>query len=402
MAEHRETGTFRTLIPWRSGTFHVIIASSLMGVMGVSLISPVLPELRSAFAVSDAQVGLVITAYSLPGIFITPVIGLVADRIGRKRVLVPLLLLFGASGAAIAFTTDFAVVLILRALQGIGATALVMLAVTLIGDIYEGAQLNVLVGVNGSMIGIGAAFFPLVGGTLAELAWHVPFLVYGVGVLVGVVAVVVVQEPARGDAMDVRTYFGRMVEISKMPRAIAIFGALLAAVFLFYGAVITALPLLLSDEFGLTPGRIGPVLSVVALTNAVVASQYGRIAEHRRGPELVALGFVAFGSGLLLLWSASSIVVVTIALLAFGAGIGVVFPSVDVTILTDVSEELRGGMMGMRTSMIRLGQTVGPIAFTGLAEAYAGSTGQGYRLMILGTGGAAIVVGGLAYQLLRR
>lgn len=402
MAVDRDEGTLRSLIPWRSATFHVIIASSLMGVMGVSLISPVLPELRDAFAISDAQVGLVITAYSLPGIFLTPVIGLVADRIGRKRVLVPLLLVFGAAGFAIAFTTDFTVVLGLRALQGVGATALVMLAVTLIGDLYEGAQLNALVGVNGSMIGIGAAVFPFVGGTLGEIRWNVPFFVYAVGVVVGLVAVVAVEEPGRDGGMNVRTYFGRMVAIARVRRALFLFAALFSTVFVFYGAIITALPLLLSDEFGLRPGVIGTVLAVVALTNAATASQYGRIAEARSGPALIALGFVAFGVGLIVLGGAASLGLVVLALLAFGVGLGVVFPSIDVTILTDVSEELRAGMMGMRTSMIRLGQTVGPIAFTGIADAYFAATVDGYRVLLLVVGGVVILGGGVTYLQLSR
>ena len=143
--------------------------------MRVSLISPVLPALRPVFDVSDAEIGLIITAYTLPGIFISPFIGLVADRIGRKRVLVPLLVTFGAAGVGIAFTTDFTLVLGLRFLQGVGASALVTLAITLIGDIYDGTQRNTLIGVNGSVIGTGAAFYPLLGGVLAVLRWNVPF-----------------------------------------------------------------------------------------------------------------------------------------------------------------------------------------------------------------------------------
>ncbi len=146
-----------------------------MGVMGVSLISPILPELRPAFGISDAEAGLVITAYALPGIFFTPVIGLLADRFGRKQLLIPLLFTYGVAGGAIAFTTDFTIVLILRLFQGLGATALVMLAVTLIGDIYDGTQRDAIIGVNGSMIGIGAAFFPMIGGALGSLGWNIPF-----------------------------------------------------------------------------------------------------------------------------------------------------------------------------------------------------------------------------------
>ncbi len=65
----QQTETRDSSIPWHSSALYVILSSSLMGVMGVSLVSPVLPSLRPAFGVSDAQIGLVITAYTLPGIF---------------------------------------------------------------------------------------------------------------------------------------------------------------------------------------------------------------------------------------------------------------------------------------------------------------------------------------------
>lgn len=66
-------------VPWNSSALYVILASSLIGVMGVSLISPIFPELRSVFAVSDARIGLILTVYTLPGIF--PIITLVSDRL---------------------------------------------------------------------------------------------------------------------------------------------------------------------------------------------------------------------------------------------------------------------------------------------------------------------------------
>ncbi len=394
--------SLRSHIPWYSGTFHVIIASSLMGVMGVTLISPVIPDLRPAFGISDAQAGLVITAYALPGIFFTPVIGLLADRFGRKQVLVPLLLIYGFSGGAIAFTTEFTVVLVLRFFQGLGATALITLAITLIGDIYEGAQRNALVGVNGSMVGIGAAFFPLIGGTLGDIAWNVPFLVYGVGILVGFFAIILVQEPTRNGSSDnVRVYLGRLFATSKTPRALAVFTAMFASIFVFYGAVITALPLLLSDNFGLSPALIGIVLAVVSLTNAMTASQYGRISQTRSASELIALGFVAFGLGLLVLWIAPAIPAIVVGLFAFGVGIGLVFPSVDTMIIGGFSEELRAGMMGLRTSMLRLGQTTGPIVFTGIAETFFVRTAEGYRITMLVIGGIVVSIGSILYLAVR-
>lgn len=388
-------------IPWRSRTMYLILASSLVGVMGVSLISPVLPDLRPVFGVSDSQVGLVITAYTLPGIFVTPFVGLVADRIGRRNTLVPLLVVFGVAGAGIAFVDTFRAVIALRFLQGIGASALVTLAITLVGDVYEGPRRNAVIGLNGSTIGSGAALYPLIGGALASIRWSAPFLFFGVGVLVGLLAALLLEEPDREGAADVRTYLSRLRAVLFLPEALAIYAAIFVAFSVFYGAILTALPLLLSDEFGLGAGRIGPVLAMVAVASATVSSQYGRLSAWRSPSQLVALGFVAYGVSLLGVWAAPSPAAVGASLLAFGVGFGVVMPSIDTTVITLVPADLRAGMMGTRTSLLRLGQTVGPIAFTFLAETLFASTVVGYRTLILGSGVVVVIGGATAYAFLR-
>ncbi|WP_134671787.1 MFS transporter [Halorussus marinus] len=396
------TATAESSIPWRSSTLYVILSSSLIGVMGVSLLSPVLPSLRSVFAISDSQVGLVITAYTLPGIFLTPFMGLVADRLGRRQVIIPLLFLFGAAGAGISLSSNFAEVLALRFLQGIGASALVTLAVTLIGDFYEGGRRNAIMGLNGSMVGAGAAVYPLIGGALAGIRWNVPFLFFGTAILVGLAAVFVLDEPEQGEPTGVPEYLRRMRDVIVLPEALAIFAVILVVFFVFYGAVLTALPLLLSDEFGLGSGQIGPILAMVSLASATVSSQYGRVSQWRTAPELLALGFVAYGTSLLGVWLAPSPIFVGAALLAFGVGFGVVMPSIDTTVVTLVSGDLRAGMMGMRTSMLRLGQTLGPIAFTFVADTAFASSLTGYRTLLLVAGCVVAAAGSVGYALLRR
>jgi ACDE family multidrug resistance protein len=395
------TETATSGVPWTSGLLYVILASSLMGVMGVSLLSPVLPELRSVFDVTDAQVGLLITVYTLPGALIAPFAGLAADRFGRRRVLVPLLVTFGVAGAGIAFATDFRYVLALRFLQGVGASALITLAVTIIGDAFEGAQRDTLIGLNGSATSAGAAVYPLVGGALAAIRWNVPFLFFGVGILVGVFALVVLDPTPSSDPDSVSTYLGRLQAVARLPSALAIFFALFAAFFVFYGAVLTALPLLLSDQFGLTASEIGPLLSAVAVASALVSSQYGRVGQWRAPEELVALGFVAYGVSLLGVWLAPTPLAVGVALLAFGVGFGVLIPAIDTTVVTLVSADLRAGMMGLRTSVLRVGQTVGPVAFTATADTFFVSTAVGYRTLIVAGGVAAVVAGLGGYALLR-
>jgi ACDE family multidrug resistance protein len=390
------------LVPWRSSTLYVVLACSLMGVMGVSLVSPVLPDLRSVFGVSDARIGLVITAYTLPGVVVTPFVGLVADRFGRRRVVVPLLFLFALAGTGVAFARSFTEVILLRLLQGVGASALITLAVTLIGDVYDGRRRDAVMGLNGSTVGTGAAFYPLLGGALAGIRWNAPFLFFGVGALVGLLALVALTEPTGTRATDVRTYLTRLRAVAVLPRALAIFVALFAAFFIFYGAVLTVLPLLLSDAFGLGAGRIGATLSAVAAASAAVSSQYGRLAEWRSAPELVALGFVAYGVGLLAVRLAPSPLAVGASLLVFGVGFGVVMPSIDTAVVTLVDDDLRAGVMGMRTSVLRLGQTLGPVGFTVTAGRAFESPVVGYRALLVAAGLGATLAGAGIYLALRR
>jgi MFS family permease len=90
--------------------------------------------------------------------------------LGRKKIIVPSLLLFGIAGTACAFARDFNLLLLLRLLQGIGAASLLSLSVTLIGDLYAGDRRANAMGYNASVTSIGTAIYPTVGGALATIA----------------------------------------------------------------------------------------------------------------------------------------------------------------------------------------------------------------------------------------
>ncbi|ADB62779.1 major facilitator superfamily MFS_1 (plasmid) [Haloterrigena turkmenica DSM 5511] len=389
-------------VPWSSALFQTVLACSLIGVMGVPLISPILPSLRSVFGISDAQIGLVITAYTLPGVFLTPFIGLISDRLGRRAVVLPLLTLFGLAGGGIALGPPFRGVLALRFVQGIGGSGLMVLAITLIGDFYAGERRNTVMGINGSAIGIGAAAYPLLGGVLAAVRWNVPFAFFGLSLVVGAIALFTLEEPAVDDPPAIGPYVSRVISVVLVPRALGLWAAAFLTFFLFYGCILTVLSLLLSDVYGLSSGQIGLLFGAVSIANASIASQYGRVSRYFEAEELIALGFVGFGISLLGVWAASTPVLIGVMLLCFGLGFGLVMPSLDTTVVGLVSGQLRASMMGVLTSMLWLGQTVGPIAFTGFAGVAFDEPVTGYRFLLLFWGVATLVSGGLAFLALDR
>jgi MFS transporter, ACDE family, multidrug resistance protein len=110
-----ETGKGEDVRPvYKDHNLHVLWGVTLMAVLGTSSITPAFPTIVREVGVSSGQVGLLITIFTLPGIVMTPVLGVLSDRYGRKKILVPALLLFGLAGGACAFASSFDILLALR------------------------------------------------------------------------------------------------------------------------------------------------------------------------------------------------------------------------------------------------------------------------------------------------
>lgn len=198
-------------VPWRSSTVQVVLRSTRLAPLGVPLIGPVLPVFRDAFSLTDARASLPVSAYFLTGIGLPPLIGLLTDRIGRRRVVVSSLIVFGVAGGLIAIGPGFAVVLGIRVVQGMAAAGIFITTVTLVGDTFEGIQRNTVLGANTAVLSAGAAIYPLVGGVLATVTWNAPFVAYLLALPVALVALRRLPEPPGERATRTIRYFGRVL-----------------------------------------------------------------------------------------------------------------------------------------------------------------------------------------------
>jgi len=85
----------------------IIFGITLTYIMGVSSITPAFPKIVKELNISAKDVGLLIAVFSFPGILLTPFLGVIADRWGRKRIIIPSLILFGIAGGLYFFVRDF-------------------------------------------------------------------------------------------------------------------------------------------------------------------------------------------------------------------------------------------------------------------------------------------------------
>ncbi|BBP89495.1 hypothetical protein BsIDN1_31130 [Bacillus safensis] len=123
---------------------NIIALSSvpLIMTLGNSMLIPVLPEIEKKLSITSFQVSLIITVYSVVAILCIPIAGYLSDRIGRKKVLLPCLLIAGLGGAVAAVASTimkepYMWILFGRVLQGIGSAGAAPVVMPFIGDLFH-------------------------------------------------------------------------------------------------------------------------------------------------------------------------------------------------------------------------------------------------------------------------
>lgn len=373
---------------YRDPNLWVIFGVTLMAVLGVSSVTPAFPRIARELGIMPQQVGQLVTAFTLPGVFLAPVMGVLADRWGRKRVLVPSLLLFGLAGGACALARDFRLLVGLRFLQGMGASALGVLNVTLIGDLYSGPRRAEAMGYNASVLSIGTAAYPAVGGALATLGWFYPFALPLLALPVGLLVVWQLRNPEPRNGLALGEYLRRTWGSVRDWQAISLFGATFLTFVVLYGAYLTYLPFLVADAFGATSFVIGVLMSGMSLTTALASSQLGRLVKVLRPPVLVGVAGSLYALSLIGIRLAPTLGWLVLPAMAFGVAQGLNIPTLQTLLAGLAPLEQRAAFLSLNGMVLRLGQTVGPMLM-GWAFGLGGVdavlyTGAGLALLLVG------------------
>jgi MFS family permease len=332
-----------------------------MAVLGVSTITPVLPQLADVFERTPQSVALLIVVFTLPSALLTPVLGILGDRVGRKKVLIPSLLVFALAGGACGFARDFDWLLALRFVQGSGAAAIGAINVTLLGDLYRGADRAAAMGYNASVLSVGTGVYPAVGGALAALGWFYPFFLPILAFPVAVAVVLVLDNPEPRFAGTLAQYVRVTLKAVWRPEVVTLFVASVVTFVLIYGSFLAFFPFLLVDSFGASPTFIGAVMSATSIATAIVSFKLGDLTRRFGSRALVKAGFVLYVVSLATIPIAREVWILCIPILLFGVANGLNIPSI-LTILNGYApNEYRAGFMSLNGTVLRLGQTVGPV-----------------------------------------
>lgn len=380
--------------------FRLLLAANAMGALTTALLSPVLDSLTGPFGVDAAAIGLIVTAATAPSVLLIPLSGLLTDRVGRKPVLVAGLVCFGVGGLAVALTTDFRVVLALRALQGVGFSGITPVIITSVGDLYDGDVEATAQGIRFGTSGLSQAVFPAIGGAAVVLAWQAPFLIYGLALPVAALVALRFDEPTLSGRTDGgpapgREYLAGLTRLATAPRAAGYVLARMVVVFPFI-AFLTYNSLVVVRFQGGGPGTAGVLVALFSAVFAVTATQAGRVvAALERTPPLVA-GNLLLGGGLAGFALAPSPLVAAPAAVAMGVGVGLTFSLYRSVVTGLAPQQYRGGLVSVAESGGRLAATLTPLVVGLALTAVEPRLGpEALRWVVVGVGLLAAVTGTL-------
>lgn len=360
--------------------FTVLCAVPFIMVLGNSMLIPLLPAMRAEMNLTLFEVGLIITAFSVPAGIVIPIAGYFSDQFGRKVIIAPALITYGAGGliagtAALLLANPFIMIMVGRVIQGIGAGGTYQLAMALTGDIFQSSERAKALGILEAANGLGKVVSPIAGAALGLVIWFAPFFAYGLLAIPIALAVwFLVKEPDQNQKQKIAKsqYFQELKNIFK-EKGMSLAACFLAGavvLFILFG-VLSYISDILEQQYQIRGMASGLLIAIPVASMAITAYLSGLILQKKIGNVLkyVTLGgLTILGFSMAVIAFVANIYVLFAALIIMGIGTGSVLPAIN-TLITSAAETSERGIITCIYGSTRFfGVAMGPPAFGFVTE----------------------------------
>lgn len=376
----------------------ILSITSLVVMLGFSVVSPVLPLYAREFGVSYAGAGMLVAAFAVGRLGFDYAGGMVADRVSPRRLATAGALVSACSALLSARATSFGWLLAFRVLDGLGSAFYVVTIMALFARTVPPERMGQAMSFYQSMILLGVSFGPAIGGVVAEQTGSLRSPFYVMALLdLGVAGITLVRvSDVVGDGRGrpaARPTLARVLRHVSSP----VFLYVLVLTFLVFavraGARASLIPLFGGERGGLGESAIGLILSVSAFTNFVVLWHAGRVLD-RRGRQRVARPAL-FATGLLcgLFAMSPSFANLLVAASLLGITLGYLAPAPAAMIADLTPPAMLGATIGVYRTAGDLGLLLGPIALGWVA------TQASFEAAFLVAGATVFVVFGFGMRI---
>lgn len=359
----------------KTGFKIAVFSMAAMTILGSVVISSALPAINRHFdKLLQNQNGILIEftlnhldiltrlILTIPAIFVvilSPVAGMFMDKFGKLKFVFPAMVVWTISGVAGFFLNDIYAILVSRAVFGI-ATAFIMTgASALLGDYYSRGGFNRrenALSWQGFFCAVGVDIFISIAGYVSSYSWCYPFLVYGLGILITILAYIYLFEPKKfkfynHTKIETKTNYWQFFPIYFIGFFIMV----------IYYISPTQLPYYIEDHLGLDPKYIGISMSVSALFYGVFSLSYKYLMKFISIKQIYILTLFIVGSSFMLLYFIHSFSAVIFALALLGTGGGIMLVNNTAYLFSICPANARARAYGILASFIFLGQFLSPI-----------------------------------------
>ncbi|MEM6751755.1 MAG: MFS transporter [Cyanobacteria bacterium P01_C01_bin.38] len=350
----------------------VLLACGSLTTMTGSVVAPVMPEVKDQLLIDSRWSGMLVSMHCLTIFLFSPICGILADRIGKAKVLIPSLICYAFFGTAGALANGFTALLISRALLGAASGGIAAASIGILSSMYEGEKRTRILGYTTSALAIASIIFPLVGGLIGKYNWRFTFCMYALALPAALLAYLLLPKRKRNGSSSLN--LGQKDKLIKSLRAsstITLFTALALTSAIFYVVIIYA-PLHFKQAIGADTVLNGAILASRAIGAAVISAVgASKLAKRVGSAKAIALGFILMAVTLITIPFVEQVYFILPTAIIFGMGFGIVMPNLYDALSKSTPKEVRSSVLAIGTGASNLGQFFSPILL-GPVWKYAG------------------------------
>ena len=351
----------------------ILLVTCGLTVLVTAVLGPSLPAMQAHFAQvpgADFLVPLTMTAPMLTMAGISIFAGELADRIGRKPMLVWAAVLYAVVGTAPLYLESLPAIIASRFALGILEGVLMTVSTAMIGDYYSGARRERFMSLQTTVAATSAFLLNTVGGVIAEQGWRAPYMVFGISLLLAPLMAIFLWEPKTRANMSQEEF---AADSRTLNVGLLVFICLLTVLL---GIMFLTVPVHLGYLFvaiGVqSPSQIGMAYGINSLGIIAGTLVFGwALATHLKVAYQLAVGVAIAGLGFVMMKLATDYSALTAGGFVNGLGIGIVLPTMVTWNVRVLPLSRRGMGVGAFQSCFTIGLFVNPIIIVGIEKLLA-------------------------------
>ncbi|HEY6271236.1 MAG TPA: MFS transporter [Terriglobales bacterium] len=258
-------------------TLAVLTGLSVLNYIDRNMLLGVQPLVQKEFKISDAQTGLLTSAFFFCYMFAAPLVGWMGDRFRRKSIVLVGIAVWSGFTLLTWLVRDYHQLLLRHTIVGIGEASYATIAPTLVADLFPLERRGRMLSIFYLGLPVGSALGILLGGPLGErFGWRVPFMLAGIPGFVLALIFFFLPEPERGQTDNLTPSLERSTLLGLFRNGAFITACLGMAMYTFaVGGLQVWIPTFLHRVRGMSVSRAAITFGLIAAVNGVVATILG-------------------------------------------------------------------------------------------------------------------------------